>query len=153
MRQQLIDDAGAHANQLRAVEGLPPIGAAPPQPAAPPAAAGVPDAGPPPLAPYGPPAAGPAGPPGPVLPLAAAAPVAAANPAHPWVIDDFVANFDIGDIVPLPVDAVIHGRRALGTVGPGGPSVLYHLDGTETSDQFRESANENSRVMTRELSR
>ena len=138
MRQQLIDDAGAHANQLHAVEGLPPIGAAPPPLAAPPPAPGLPPAGPVALAPGGPPAAGPAGPPGPVLPLAVAAPAAVANPAHPWVIDDFVANFDIGDVIPLPIDAVIHGRRALGTVGPGGPSVLYHLDGTEISDQFRE---------------
>ena len=63
MRQQLIDDAGAHATQLRAVEGLPPLGAAPPPPAALPAAAGRPQAGPPAPAPYGHPAAGPAGPP------------------------------------------------------------------------------------------
>ena len=138
MKQQFIDDATAHANQLRAVEGRLPIGAAPPPPAAYPPAPGPPLAGPVPAGPGEPPAAPPVGPPGPGLPLAVAAPAPGAGVTHPWVIDDFVANFDIGDVIPLPIDAVIHGRRALGSVGPGGPSVLYHLDGSETSDQFRE---------------
>jgi len=126
VRNMLIADGTALARQLRAAAGVgehvapPPLG--PPEdpggPPPPPLEAGVP-----------PPIVG-APPPAQV--------VEPANDGFPWVVDEYVTGHELGDIVRLPPDAAVRGRRALAFFHGPHPIVLWHLDASETIDEFKE---------------